>query len=283
MAEIDHLLVPGEQARYPKKRYAQYWLRDQGVLTQIVQVAALTKEDTVLEIGPGTGNLTELLLKAAGRVEAIEIDRTLAAPLAKRFQNRPFTVHFGDVLAEPLPPLPTVVVANIPYYITGLILEKLLGSPHAPITQFRRVVLLVQREIAERLAASPGGGAYGSMSVHIQYLAQVELVAVVGPRAFYPRPKVDSAIVALTPRPFVPAAENPVLLERLVRQGFSMRRKMLRNTLKPLAPPTYIEQLLTNLGERLDSRAEALSVTQWVHFANGWRPPQPLREQPFPK
>jgi len=255
----------------PKKRYAQYWLRDEGVLRGIVDAAQLTRADTVLEIGPGTGNLTELLLKAAGAVEAIELDATLAPALEKRFPKRPLHVTYGDVLTETLPDCP-VVVANIPYYITGPILDKLLGTPAQPLGKYRRIVLLVQKEIAERLSARASTHSYGALSVVVQYLAEVELVQLVPARAFYPKPKVDSAIIALTPHAFIPTAEDPSLFHRLIKQGFSQRRKMLKNTLKPWLDSAGIAQLLTDLGERPDSRAEMLTVAQWVHFANRWRP-----------
>jgi len=255
----------------PKKRYAQYWLRDITVLDRIVKAAAVTPGEIVLEIGPGTGNLTERLLKAKAQVQAIEIDLSLEEKLRQRFQGKPFTVQFADVLTTPLPPEPTLVVANIPYYITGPILGVLLGSPAKPQTQFRRVVLLVQKEIAERLVARPSTAAYSSLSVCVQYLADVELVSNVSRRVFYPQPKVDSAIVALNPRPFPTPAQDLRLFERLVKQGFSQRRKMLRNTLKSAREPLQIEALLTQLKERPDSRAEMLSITQWVNFVNLWQ------------
>ncbi|WP_287128549.1 16S rRNA (adenine(1518)-N(6)/adenine(1519)-N(6))-dimethyltransferase RsmA [Candidatus Cyanaurora vandensis] len=255
---------------FPKKRYAQYWLRDQGVLRQIVESAEIQPDETVLEIGPGTGNLTELLLQAAKGVAAIELDQTLAPILAKRFAHQPLQVHFGDVLTEPLPAHCPVVVANIPYYITGLILEKLLGSPAQPNHQFRRVVLLVQKEIGERLVAPPSTPGYNGLSVAMQYLARVELVAVVPARAFQPQPKVDSAIISLTPHQFSPAATDPQLFHRLLKQGFGQRRKMLKNNLKPWRDPAAVARLLTDLQERPDSRAEMLSVAQWVRFANQW-------------
>jgi 16S rRNA (adenine1518-N6/adenine1519-N6)-dimethyltransferase len=261
---------------YPKKRYAQYWLQDQRVLDQIVAAAHLQADDRVLEIGPGTGNLTEMLLSKKVSVEAIEIDQALEERLARRFVGRKFQVQFGDVLALPLPPTPTVVVANIPYYITGLILDKLLGSPSAPNTQFRRVVLLVQREIGERLVAQPSTPAYNALSVVMQYLAEVELISIVKPSSFRPNPKVDSAVVALTPRPYALTVEAPTMFERLLKQGFSQRRKMLRNTLKPFRSTLEVEDLLTQLGERTDSRAEMLSVSQWVQFVNRWTHSAPL-------
>ncbi len=254
----------------PKKRYAQYWLKDLSILDQIVQAAEIQPTETVLEIGPGTGNLTERLLHYAQGVEAIEIDRTLEKTLTQRFAQRPVQVHFGDVLTMPLPQNCSVVVANIPYYITGPILNLLLGSPRQPLGRFRKIVLLVQKEIGERLSAVAGNGDYGALTVVVQYLAHVDLIAHVPPSAFQPRPKVDSAIVALTPRPLDPQAQDPALLERLVKQGFSTRRKMLKNTLKSWRDPGQTEALLLGLKERADSRAEALSVIQWVNFANQW-------------
>lgn len=156
----------------------------------------------MLEIGPGTGQLTRRLLARGVQVVAVEIDRDLCRLLRKRFANEPrFQLLEGDFLRLPLPPQPRLLVANIPYNLTGPILEKVLGSPAQPVRQFERIILMVQKELAERLQAGPGSKAYGALSVRVRYLAECELICRVPPSAFQPPPQVESAVVRLTPAP----------------------------------------------------------------------------------
>jgi 16S rRNA (adenine1518-N6/adenine1519-N6)-dimethyltransferase len=161
------------------------------------------------------------------------------------------------------------VVANIPYYITGPILEKLLGTIANPNPQpYDSIVLLVQKEVAERLYAKPGSRTFGALSVRVQYLADCELVCPVPAKAFQPPPKVDSAVVKITPRALPVAAESPDYLDQLVRLGFASKRKMLRNNLKATVDRDQILTVMTELAIPATARAEDLGVPQWIALSN---------------
>lgn len=253
----------------PRKRFAQHWLKDGSVLQVIVTAAELEPDAKVLEIGPGTGRLTRRLLSAGASVTAVEVDRDLCRLLRQQFEGEPnFHLLEADFLKLPLPDDAKWVVANIPYNITSPILDKVLGSPEAPVEQFQGIVLLAQKEIALRLQATPGTKAYGAMSVRCQYLADCQLVCEVSPRAFTPPPKVTSAVIQIRPRPFPQPARDPRWFALLVRQGFATRRKMLRNVLRSLVDRDAISSALESLGLNPLSRAEALSVADWVAFSD---------------
>jgi len=280
----------------PRKRFAQHWLRSEKVLFKIVEAANLSPSDRLLEIGPGTGVLTQKLLPYAASVTAVEIDRDLWEKLTKKFRDyQNFLLLSGDILSLDLEGLladqdpkfqqPNKVVANIPYNITGPILEKLLGKIAQPAKNpYESIVLLVQKEVADRLYATPGNKAFGALSVRVQYLADCELICPVPAKAFYPPPKVESAVVRLKPRAIprsgsrslpprmrggiAPAAEDPRQLETLVRVGFANKRKMLRNNLKGLIESDRLTQILEQLEINPQARAEDLSVGQWVALSN---------------
>ncbi|GAB4145868.1 MAG: 16S rRNA (adenine(1518)-N(6)/adenine(1519)-N(6)) -dimethyltransferase RsmA [Cyanobacteria bacterium J069] len=265
-----------------RKQFGQHWLRSDRALQQIVDAAGLSGSDRVLEIGPGTGILTRRLLPLAAAVVAVEIDRDLCKLLAKQLGETPnFLLLQGDVLELDLDMLlanfpqfqqPNKVVANIPYNITGPILERLLGSIAAPNPRpFDSIVLLLQKEVGDRLCASPSSKAYGALSVRVQYLAQCDRICDVPASAFQPPPKVDSVVVRLTPRPFIPAAADPRQLDQLVKLGFSTRRKMLRNTLQPAVDRDILVPLLESLKLNPQARAEDLSVESWVALSNALR------------
>ncbi len=269
-----------------RKRFGQHWLTSDRVLRHIVAAAAVTPQDSVLEIGPGTGILTQALLPLAQAVVAVEIDRDLHHRLTQKFSQAPnFHLIQGDFLtvdradlAFPCPSdqavapgnsWPNKVVANIPYYITGPILEKLLGTITSPNPHpYDSIILLVQKEVAERLYAKPGSRAFGALSVRVQYLADCELVCPVPAKAFQPPPKVDSAVVQITPRPLSVVAHQPDVLDRLVRLGFASKRKMLRNNLKSTVDRDHLLAILTDLAIPETARAEDLSVEQWVALSN---------------
>ena len=263
----------------PRKQFAQHWLQSDKALNQIVQAAELDASDRILEIGPGTATLTKQLLKVAHSVVAVEIDRDLCQRLAKELgKTENFLLLQGDfleidlnALLEPLPAFQkqNKVVANIPYNITGPILEKLLGTISSSADQtYESIVLLVQKEVAERLYANPGSRAFGALSVRVQYKAACELICHVPAKAFYPPPKVDSAVVRLRPRPTLPAADDPKRLETLVKLGFAAKRKMLRNNLKSVVDSDRLTQLLEQLNINSQARAEDISVPQWVELSN---------------
>lgn len=266
----------------PRKQFGQHWLRSDKALNQILHAADLSKSDCILEIGPGTGSLTRLLLPLVESVVAVEIDRNLSQLLIEKFgQVKNFLLLQGDVLSldlspalVPFPGFQTLnkVVANIPYNITGPILETLLGTiAKPPNIAFDSIVLLVQKEVAERLCAQPGSKVFGALSVRVQYLAACEWICNVPAKAFYPPPKVDSAVVRLLPRirecgPIV--ANDPLQFEALVRMGFNTRRKMLRNNLQPMVERDRLTHLLEQLEIDPQARAENLSVAQWVALSN---------------
>jgi len=263
----------------PRKQFAQHWLKSDKALNQIIKAASLNKCDRVLEIGSGTGILTRRLLPLAQSVVAVEIDRDLCQLLTKQLgRNENFLLLQGDILSLnladhlthfPAFQKPNKVVANIPYNITGPILEKLLGTIANPAPeQFDCIVLLVQKEVAERLYAQPGSRAFGALSVRVQYLAECELICPVPAEYFYPQPKVDSAVVRLRPRQLSRVCLDPHRFETLVKLGFAAKRKMLRNNLKGIVDRDHLTQLLEQLEVNPQARAEDLSVAQWVSLAN---------------
>jgi 16S rRNA (adenine1518-N6/adenine1519-N6)-dimethyltransferase len=261
-----------------RKRFGQHWLKSESVLANIIAAAELQASDRVLEIGPGTGILTQRMLPQVAELLAIEIDRDLSRRLRPQFADAAnFQLIEGDILQLGWPQVaaampgdfPNKVVANIPYYITGPILEKLLGTIAAPNPQpFDSIVLLVQQEIADRLCAAPGSKATGSLTVKVQYLADCEIICPVPPKAFQPPPKVMSAVIRLRPRPFPQVATDPALLERLLKLGFGSKRKMLRNNLSALIERSQLLELLATLEIAENVRAEDLSVSDWVALSN---------------
>lgn len=262
----------------PRKQFGQHWLKSEKALNEIVKAAKISKSDRILEIGPGTGNLTRYLLALAQSVVAVEIDRDLCQNLVKSLgKTANFLLLQGDILTldlesqlENFPQFqnPNKVVANIPYNITGPILEKLLGKIANPaIKPYDLIVLLVQKEVAERLYAQPSSKAFGALSVRVQYLADCELIYSVPAKDFYPPPKVDSAVVRLHPQIRYPA-ENPKFLDSLVKLGFAEKRKMLRNNLKSVVERDRLTEILEQLEINAQVRAEDLSVPQWVELSN---------------
>lgn len=262
-----------------RKRFGQHWLRSETALAQIVGAATLVPEDRLLEIGPGTGILTRRLLPLVQSVVAVEIDRDLCELLRKEFAAASnFLLLENDFLSLDLPTkladfsdfqFPNKVVANIPYNITGPILEKLLGTIAQPNpSPFASIVLLIQKEVAERLCAQPGSKTFGALTVRVQYLASCQWICGVPAKAFQPPPKVDSAVVRLQPRPFDPPAHDPRHLNRLVKLGFATRRKMLRNNLQTIIDRDQLSQVLESLHLNPQARAEDLSVADWVRLSN---------------
>ncbi|MFN4280025.1 16S rRNA (adenine(1518)-N(6)/adenine(1519)-N(6))-dimethyltransferase RsmA [Thermosynechococcus sp.] len=267
-----------------RKRFGQHWLRSESVLAQIIAAAELHAGDRVLEIGPGRGALTQPLLASGAEVVAVELDRDLCGQLQRQFGGERFQLIEGDILRLDLAPLEcNKVVANIPYNITGPLLGHLLGSiarPRRPA--FERLVLLVQKEIGDRLMAVPGSKAYGALSVRVQFLARCEKVCAVPPRAFQPPPKVDSVVICLQPHATLPKVRSPQWLETLLKQGFATRRKMLANALKSLAEPGQVRQALLQLGRDANSRAEALSLQDWLTLSEVLQQRQQNQQDPQP-
>ncbi len=218
----------------PRKRFGQNFLHDTRVLTVIADALGDIQGQTVIEIGPGRGALTDLLVARRASLTAVELDRDLAGYLEERYSALPnVRVISGDILGIPLGDIttgPYKLVGNVPYYITTPIIFHALRNPRPELA-----VYLVQKEVAERLAAAPGAKAYGALTVNVTALAEVELLAHVPPGAFNPRPTVDSAVVRLTP------LANPVINEeledsyrRFVMQAFGLRRKQLVRALRTI-------------------------------------------------
>ncbi|NJM57243.1 MAG: 16S rRNA (adenine(1518)-N(6)/adenine(1519)-N(6))-dimethyltransferase RsmA [Synechococcales cyanobacterium RU_4_20] len=273
----------------PRKQFGQHWLRSPAALQSIIGAASVEVGDRILEIGPGEGVLTRELLSRAKQVIAVEIDRDLCANLRKSFdtelRSEKLSLVEGDFLSlswnevmasspdlpPDLPPnsFPKKVVANIPYNITGPILERLLGRISTPrLPTFKTIVLLVQKEVAERICAKSGSKSFGALTVRMQYLADCEWICAVPARAFYPPPKVDSAVIRLRPRPCPTPAEDPNFLESLVKLGFTMKRKMLRNNLKGVVEGDRLQAILVALGAKPEARGEELTLEQWVGLSN---------------
>lgn len=249
-----------------RKSLGQHFLTDRRILGRIADALHLTGGETVLEIGPGRGALTDLLADRAGRLIAIEYDRALAELLRQRYARRGnVLVAEADVLEVSLGELaagPYVLVGNVPYYITTPILFHALTPPRAD-----RAVYLVQREVADRLSASPGSKEYGGLTVNVAAVAKAETLFNVPAGAFSPPPRVESAVVRITPLAtalVTPEEERP--LRTLVQNAFGMRRKQMRRVVRSLhaldAPAA--DELLAAAGIDPEVRPETLSPAQFV-------------------
>ncbi|MBX3064061.1 MAG: 16S rRNA (adenine(1518)-N(6)/adenine(1519)-N(6))-dimethyltransferase RsmA [Anaerolineae bacterium] len=250
----------------PKKSLGQNFLHDPGILDKIVQAAELSPQDTVLEVGPGTGALTVRLAQSGAQVIAVEVDDRLLPILSD--QLRDFSnvrVVKEDILNADVSALvggkPYSVVANLPYYITSAILRQLLETSHKP----QRLVLTIQYEVAERLVAKPGD--LSLLGVSVQFYGKPSIVARLNPAVFWPRPEVDSAIIRIDvyqqPRYEVPGEQE---FFRVVRAGFSQKRKQLKNSLGSglgLSNPVAAA-LITSAGIDPMRRAETLSLDEWA-------------------
>lgn len=268
----------------PRKHLGQNFLIDRSILEVIVNAAQLTKDDLVLEIGAGTGTLTEALSRDAGHVVAVEIDERLVSLLRQKFFQYPdVEIVKGDFLQLNLTELTasstlisekSKVVANLPYYITSPIILELFR--HAEL--FERLVVLVQKEVAERIVAAPGSKRYGAFSVAVQYHADPEIMAIVPPEAFWPQPKVDSAVVKMMIReaPRVKTVDEGIFFA-VVRGGFAKRRKTILRALS-MAGKTYpelasvkedsIRRILAEVGVDSERRAETLSLEEFGRIAD---------------
>ena len=254
----------------PKKSLGQHWLKDPEILADIAEAAELTGDDVVLEIGPGLGTLTSRLLARANSVTAVEFDVDLARKLPGQFPGKKLTVVNQDILQFDLNQLPKnyKVVANVPYYITSKIVEKLMTAENKPSI----AVLLVQKEVAERIAAEAGN--MSILSVSVQIFAEAELDIEVPRQFFTPPPKVDSQVVVLRTRnsPLI-TSEDQRDFFRIVKAGFSAKRKKLRSSLSGGLgiDKSVAEELLKNAGISPDARAEDLSIEDWRRLLKEWR------------
>lgn len=251
----------------PRKRFGQHFLHDPSVIAKIVAAIAPQAGETVVEIGPGLGALTRPLLERLGRLDVVELDRDVIPHLEADCAGRgELIVHNVDALRFDFAALSPAarglrVCGNLPYNISTPLIFHLLEQADA----IRDMHFLLQKEVVDRLAAPPGGGDYGRLSVMLQYRCRAEALFRVAPGAFSPPPKVDSAVVRLTPYESPPhRADDEALFARLVNQAFSQRRKTLRNVLKGLLSTAQIEAVGIDPG----LRPETLSVAQFVALSN---------------
>lgn len=253
----------GHRAR---KRFGQNFLHDPGVINRIARAIHAKPHQHVVEIGPGQGALTAAILDSGCRLDAIELDRDLVPLLLAQFANNPrFTLHQGDALTFDFSALhqgePLRIVGNLPYNISTPLIFHLLEQK----ALIGDMLFMLQLEVVNRLAASPGNKSYGRLSVMAQYYCDVQSLFEVPPEAFQPRPKVQSAIVQLTPHTSLPhIADNVEQLQSLLRIVFNQRRKTLRNSLKGLLDADAIEAL----GIDPAQRPENLSPQQFVELSN---------------
>lgn len=254
----------------PKKSFGQNFLEDARLAARIAELATTPPGGMVLEIGAGLGALTRPLLARAARVVAIERDRELVPILGELFAGEPrlelreadaATLDWAVELAPG--PAPRAIAGNLPYQITGRLVRRVVQNAQS----IDRAVLMVQREVADRLTALPGGGAYGALSVFTQAAFQVERAMLLGPGAFVPAPKVGSAVVVLTPHASPRALETKAFRD-VVRCAFGQRRKTLRNAWRALGlPPRTLEAIAESAGVDLRARAETLCVEDFARVA----------------
>ena len=261
-----------------QKKFGQNFLIDTHVLEKIIDAAGITKDDFVLEIGPGIGTMTQYLCENAREVAAVEIDNNLIPILKdtlKEYDN--VEVIHEDILKVDIQELaqrknqgrPIKVVANLPYYITTPIIMGLFES-HVPIAS---ITIMVQKEVADRMQAGPGSKDYGALSLAVQFYAKPEIVANVPPNCFMPRPNVGSAVIRLTRHETIPVdVLDEKLMFRIIRASFNQRRKTLANGLNnapdiPLSKE-QIQESITALGVPVNIRGEALTLEQFAKLSN---------------
>jgi 16S rRNA (adenine1518-N6/adenine1519-N6)-dimethyltransferase len=255
------------------KRWGQVFLTDKRVALDIVAAASLTKNDRVIEIGPGRGMMTKLIAPLVKQLIAIEIDPRLAQGLEIDFKQQPeVKIVPQDIMAYQLPAelltKPFKVIANVPYYITSPIIFQLLDW-HLASPQFSQAIIMVQKEVAQRLAAVPGGKEYGVISIMLQSYAAVRIVRLVPASCFTPVPKVDSAVIEIEflpqPRQTVP---NVTIFKKVVKAAFAQRRKTILNSLKHNygINVDLLDLSLKEAGIESGRRAETLSIAEFTRL-----------------
>lgn len=261
-----------------QKKFGQNFLIDAHVLDKIIRAAGVTKEDMVLEIGPGIGTMTQYLAEAAGRVVAVEIDSNLIPILSETLAGYDNVVVLNeDVLKVDIKGLaeqynggrPIKVVANLPYYITTPIIMGLFEG-EVPIDN---ITVMVQKEVADRMQVGPGSKDYGALSLAVQYYAEPYIVANVPPNCFIPRPNVGSAVIRLTRHKEPPVSvQDPALMFKLIRASFNQRRKTLQNGLNNSPEISFSKEQIAAAIESLEVpatiRGEALTLRQFAELAN---------------
>jgi 16S rRNA (adenine1518-N6/adenine1519-N6)-dimethyltransferase len=272
----------------PKKGLGQNFLADKDIARDIVQAIDPKPDEVILEIGPGRGTITGLLLEKGAQVYTIEIDERLLEPLVNKFGSNPlFHLIQGDFLKMPwesmVPDVPFRLVGNLPYHISSSVIFRCLDTLRTQRNDYfppgsrgehkggdyNRIlqswILMVQKEVAERIIAEPGSRDYGILSVFCALEGNAEILKLVNAHAFYPRPKVDGAVVRFTPHKQHQDIIDFSIFNKLVRGAFAGRRKMLRNSLKSIAG---IHPFWQELNFDFTRRPETVSVEEWVHLAN---------------
>ena len=261
-----------------QKKFGQNFLIDTHVLEKIISAAGITKNDCVLEIGPGIGTMTQYLAENAGHVVAVEIDRNLIPILKETLADYDnVTVINEDILRVDIKALaeeynggkPIKVVATLPYYITTPIIMGLFESG-VPIDN---ITVMVQKEVADRMKEGPGSKDYGALSLAVQYYAEPEIVANVPPNCFIPRPNVGSAVIRLTRHKEMPVeVKDPVLMFKIIRASFNQRRKTLQNGLGNASELPYTKEqiaaAIAEMGLTPTIRGEALSLAQFAQLSD---------------
>jgi 16S rRNA (adenine1518-N6/adenine1519-N6)-dimethyltransferase len=256
----------GHQGHRARKRFGQNFLVSPGVIRKIVDAVAPRAGDTVVEIGPGLGALTEPLLERIDHLHVVEIDRDLIERLRQRFPSERLTIHAGDALEFDFGVLkgsgPLKIVGNLPYNISSPLLFHLADYAD----RVAEMHFMLQKEVVDRMVAGPGTSDYGRLSVMLQYRYYMERLFIVPPGSFNPAPKVDSAVVRMIPLKVGAGgtAGDEGLFAKLVAAAFSQRRKMLRNTLKEFGGAALLEAQ----GIAPTARAETLGVDVYVRLAN---------------
>jgi len=236
-----------------RKKWGQNFLRDPNTITKIIAVLEPCKNDTILEIGPGDGVLTDRLSKAAGHIHAVEIDPLLIKHLGDK-QYRNVAIHEGDILDWDISILPkrVKIIGNLPYYISSPILFRFLG-----ISKWEQMVLMFQKELAERIVSKEGSKSYGRISVMCQVFCDVQIEFTVSRNVFQPKPDVDSAVLSFYPKNI--DLPDPKLFSRFIQQSFSQRRKKLKNNLPEADKAGILERWA-------DMRPEEISPSEFVHI-----------------
>lgn len=261
-----------------QKKFGQNFLIDTHVLDKIIKAAEITKDDMVLEIGPGIGTMTQYLAEAAGKVVAVEVDRNLIPILSDtlsaydnvRIINEDvLKVDIGRLAQEENAGRPIKVVANLPYYITTPIIMGLFEN-HVPV---QSITVMVQKEVADRMQTGPGNKDYGALTLAVQYYAKPYIVANVPPNCFMPRPKVGSAVIRLTchEKPPVDVRDEKLMFD-IIRASFNQRRKTLVNGLSNAGTLPFSKEVITKavetLGKGVSIRGETLTLEEFARLSN---------------
>lgn len=261
-----------------QKRYGQNFLVDSNILEKIVDAAGITKDDMVLEIGPGIGTLTQYLCESAGKVIAVEIDRQMIPVLeytladydnVKIINDDVLKVDIAKLVAEENGGKPVKVVANLPYYITTPIIMGLLETD-VPIES---ITVMIQKEVAARMQEGPGSKDYGALSLAVAYYSKAEVKMIVSPNCFIPRPNVDSAVIRLDKYANPPiSVNNPQKMFRIIKGAFEQRRKTLTNALSHSSAYSIdkekVEEALIKMGKNANIRGEELKLEEFAQLAD---------------